>query len=37
MELLQDTDTEKSQRVMKAMMKMTKLDIAEFEQAAKGQ
>jgi predicted 3-demethylubiquinone-9 3-methyltransferase (glyoxalase superfamily) len=37
LELLQDSDTEKSQRVMKAMMKMKKLDIAGLEQAAKEQ
>jgi predicted 3-demethylubiquinone-9 3-methyltransferase (glyoxalase superfamily) len=36
LELLQDSDTEKSQRVMKAMMTMKKLDIAGLEQAAEG-
>ncbi len=34
MDLLQDSDTEKSQRVMKAMMTMKKLDIAELKRAA---
>ena len=34
-ELLQDTDTLKSQRVMKAMMQMTKLDIAALIKAAR--
>lgn len=34
LELLQDSDQEKSQRVMKAMMKMKKLDIATLEKAA---
>jgi predicted 3-demethylubiquinone-9 3-methyltransferase (glyoxalase superfamily) len=33
-ELLQDPDREKSQRVMAAMMKMGKLEIAELEAAA---
>jgi predicted 3-demethylubiquinone-9 3-methyltransferase (glyoxalase superfamily) len=33
-ELLQDKDGEKSQRVMKAMMEMDKLDIARLKQAA---
>ena len=36
LELLQDSDTEKSQRVMKAMMQMKKLDIAGLKQAAEG-
>jgi predicted 3-demethylubiquinone-9 3-methyltransferase (glyoxalase superfamily) len=36
LELLQDSDTQKSQRVMKAMMKMKKLDIAGLKQAAAG-
>jgi predicted 3-demethylubiquinone-9 3-methyltransferase (glyoxalase superfamily) len=35
-ELLQDPDREKSQRVMEAMMKMGKLEIAELEAAAEG-
>jgi predicted 3-demethylubiquinone-9 3-methyltransferase (glyoxalase superfamily) len=34
LELLQDSDQEKSQRVMKAMMKMKKLEIASLEKAA---
>jgi predicted 3-demethylubiquinone-9 3-methyltransferase (glyoxalase superfamily) len=34
LELLQDSDQEKSQRVMKAMMNMKKLDIAGLEKAA---
>jgi predicted 3-demethylubiquinone-9 3-methyltransferase (glyoxalase superfamily) len=34
LELLQDSDREKSQRVMKAMMKMKKLDIEGLKQAA---
>ncbi len=34
LELLQDSDQQKSQRVMKAMMKMKKLDIAQLKQAA---
>jgi predicted 3-demethylubiquinone-9 3-methyltransferase (glyoxalase superfamily) len=34
LELLQDKDTEKSQRVMKAMMQMKKLDIARIKEAA---
>ena len=33
-ELLQDPDREKSQRVMAAMLKMKKIDIAELERAA---
>lgn len=32
-EMLQDKDAERSQRVMKAMMKMKKLDIADLEAA----
>lgn len=36
LELLQDSDTQKSQRVMKAMMKMKKLDIEGLKQAAAG-
>ena len=36
-ELLQDSDSQKSQRVMKAMMQMKKLDIEELKQAAAGQ
>jgi predicted 3-demethylubiquinone-9 3-methyltransferase (glyoxalase superfamily) len=34
--LLQDKDPARSQRVMKAMMKMKKLDVAALEAAAKG-
>ena len=34
LELLQDSDNQKSQRVMKAMMKMKKLDIEGLKQAA---
>ncbi|MFA5930303.1 MAG: VOC family protein [Candidatus Micrarchaeia archaeon] len=34
--LLASKDKEKSARVMKAMLKMKKLDIAKFKQAAKG-
>jgi len=33
LEMLQDKDAEKSQRVMKAMLQMKKLDIARLEQA----
>src|SRR5260370_10098489 len=36
LELLQDSDTQKSQRVMKTMMKMKKLDIKGLQQAAEG-
>jgi len=36
-ELLQDTDPEKSKRVMAAMMKMTKIEIATLKQAYDGQ
>jgi predicted 3-demethylubiquinone-9 3-methyltransferase (glyoxalase superfamily) len=32
-EMLQDKDTEKSERVMKAMLQMKKLDIKSLEQA----
>jgi predicted 3-demethylubiquinone-9 3-methyltransferase (glyoxalase superfamily) len=32
-ELLQDQDAQKSQRVMQALMQMTKLDIARLKQA----
>lgn len=35
-ELLQDSDKEKSHRVMNAMLQMKKLDIAELEKAAEG-
>lgn len=35
-ELLKDSDKEKSNRVMAAMLKMKKLDVAELEAAAKG-
>ena len=37
LELLQDDDPQKKERVMKAMMKMKKLDIAAIEQAAAAQ
>ena len=37
MRLLQDTDPAKSQRVMKAMMQMVKIDIAQLEAAAAGE
>ena len=37
LELLQDSDSQKSQRVMKAMMQMKKLDIEHLKQAAAGQ
>ena len=33
-ELLADPDTEKAQRVMKAMLEMKKIDVAELERAA---
>ena len=36
-ELLQDKDPEKSKRVMAAMMKMTKIEIATLKQAYDGQ
>jgi predicted 3-demethylubiquinone-9 3-methyltransferase (glyoxalase superfamily) len=36
LELLQDSDTQKSQRVMKAMMQMKKLDIEGLRKAAEG-
>ena len=36
LELLQDSDRQKADRVMKAMMKMKKLDIAGLEKAAAG-
>lgn len=36
MELIQDPDPEKSQRAMKAMMQMKKIDIGEIERAAAG-
>jgi predicted 3-demethylubiquinone-9 3-methyltransferase (glyoxalase superfamily) len=36
MELISDPDPEKSDRVMKAMLQMTKIDIAKLQQAAKG-
>jgi predicted 3-demethylubiquinone-9 3-methyltransferase (glyoxalase superfamily) len=36
MELIQDPDKEKSQRVMKAMMQMRKIDIGELERAQAG-
>ena len=35
-ELLNDEDGEKSQRVMQAMLKMSKLNIKKLKQAAKG-
>ena len=37
LQLLRDDDPQKKERVMKAMMKMKKLDIAELEQAATAQ
>jgi len=36
-ELLGDTDREKAQRVMEAMLKMSKMDIGELERAANGE
>lgn len=36
LELLQDSDTQKSQRVMKAMMQMKKIDIEGLKRAAQG-
>jgi len=36
LELLQDRDTQKSQRVMKAMMQMKKIDIEGLKRAAQG-
>ena len=36
LELIQDSDEQKSQRVMKAMMQMKKLDIERLKQAAEG-
>ena len=36
MELLNDPDPQKSKRVMEAMLKMTKIDIATLKQAAQG-
>ena len=36
-ELMQDKDPEKSQRVMKAMLQMKKMDISKLKQAAEGQ
>lgn len=35
-ELLQDKDPQKSQRVMQAMLQMTKIDIARLKQASEG-
>ena len=37
LELLQDSDSQKSQRVMKAMLQMKKLEIERLKQAAEGQ
>jgi len=37
LEMLQDKDPEKSNRVMKAMLEMTKIDIARLKQAYEGQ
>jgi len=37
LDLLQDSDQEKSQRVMKAMMKMKKIDIATLQKAYAGE
>ena len=36
MELLADPDPQKAKRVMEAMLKMNKIDIAQLQQAAKG-
>jgi predicted 3-demethylubiquinone-9 3-methyltransferase (glyoxalase superfamily) len=36
-EMLQDKDREKSERVMKVMLKMKKLDLAKLEQAYRGE
>jgi len=36
-EMLQDRDTEKSERVMKALLQMTKIDIEELKRAYKGE
>jgi len=36
LDLIQDKDAAKSARVMKAMMKMTKIEIAKLKRAAKG-
>jgi len=36
-EMLQDKDAEKSQRVMKAMLQMDKIDIAALRRASWGQ
>lgn len=36
LDLLQDSDSQKSQRVMKAMMQMKKIDIAKLKEAAQG-
>ena len=36
MDLLNDPDPQKSKRVMEAMLKMTKIDIATLQQAAQG-
>jgi predicted 3-demethylubiquinone-9 3-methyltransferase (glyoxalase superfamily) len=36
MELLNDPDPQKSKRVMEAMLKMSKIDIAKLQQAAQG-
>jgi predicted 3-demethylubiquinone-9 3-methyltransferase (glyoxalase superfamily) len=37
MKLLGDTDPAKAQRVMKAMLQMRKIDVAQLEKAAQGQ
>jgi predicted 3-demethylubiquinone-9 3-methyltransferase (glyoxalase superfamily) len=37
MELMQDKDPVKSQRVMKAMMKMVKIDIEGLKRAYRGE
>jgi predicted 3-demethylubiquinone-9 3-methyltransferase (glyoxalase superfamily) len=37
LDLIQDSDSRKSQRVMKAMMKMKKIDIEKLNQAAAGE
>jgi hypothetical protein len=36
MEMVKDKDAEKSQRAMKAMFKMKKLDLAELQRAYRG-
>jgi predicted 3-demethylubiquinone-9 3-methyltransferase (glyoxalase superfamily) len=36
LELLTDSDPDKAQRVMEAMLAMTRIDVAAIEQAAEG-